>query len=130
MFTCIPYSVDLGHVAIWVCLVHLWDWHAVDLSASDDATRNWKLRAGAHEVGIDLACALTAFVYAPVVMLANAKSFLMGKICLPDNQRLSTAAITSRKDIGQVRVVLILRSPDVLALVELNFLTQDTVFRT
>ena len=129
MFTCIPYSVDLGHVAIWVCLVHLWDWHAVDLSASDDATRNWKLRAGAHEVGIDLASALTAFVDAPVVMLANAKNFLMGQICLPDNQRLSTATITSRKDIRQVRVVLILRGPDVLALVKLNFFTQDTVFR-
>jgi hypothetical protein len=67
--------VDPDHVTIRVCLVHLWDWHAVDLSASDDATRNWKLRAGAHEVGVDLASALTAFVDTPVVMLASAKSF-------------------------------------------------------
>jgi hypothetical protein len=79
MFTFIPYLVDLGHVAIRVCLVHLWDWHAVDLSASDDAARDWKLRAGAHEVGIDLASALTAFVDAPVVMLASVKNFLMGR---------------------------------------------------
>jgi hypothetical protein len=64
------YSLELhagvDHVAVLLCLAHLWDGHTVDLSASDDATCDWELRAGAHEVGIDLTSALAAFVDTPV----------------------------------------------------------------
>jgi hypothetical protein len=50
-------------------LAFLWNWNAVDLSASDNAAGDWKLRAGAHQVGIDLASTLTAFVDAPGIVL-------------------------------------------------------------
>ena len=60
---------SIRHVALLIHLSFLWNWNAVDLCASDNAARDWELRAGAHQVGIDLASALTAFVDAPGVIL-------------------------------------------------------------
>jgi hypothetical protein len=60
----------MHHVAVLLCLAHLWNWHTVDLGTSDNTTSDWELRASTHEVGVNLASALTTFIDAPVVVLA------------------------------------------------------------
>jgi hypothetical protein len=77
----------------------------------DDTTSNGELGAMSREEGIDVTGALATLVDAP------------------DNERLSTAAISGGKDTRQVGVVFARRCLDVLARVKLDNVGHDTLLR-
>jgi len=77
----------------------------------DNTTSDGELSAHAGEVGVDVTSGHTSLVDTP------------------DDQRLTTATITSGEDTGEVGVVLARRSLDVLASILLNLIAEDTSLR-
>jgi hypothetical protein len=84
--------------------VHEW-------GALDDTTSDGELRAVAGEEGVDIASALATLVDAP------------------DDEGLSTTAVTSGEDTGKVGVVVASRCLNVLAAIKLDGVGHDSLLR-
>lgn len=93
----------------------------------DDATSHRKLSADASQEGVNISCTHASLVDAPGKNQHKFKVRTPISSDLPDNERLSTAAITCSEHTGKVGVVVSRGGLDVLAAVAFDSTAQDAL---
>ena len=95
--------------------------------ALDNTTGLGKVRASAHEVDVNITSCLTSFVYAPISHQRMAIIKLESLDSLPNNERLTTSAVTGRKYVGKIRCILAGWSLDVFARILFHVVAQQPI---
>ena len=99
----------MRHVAVSHSFVHTMLGYRFELGLSHNATSDRERRNCAHEIGVDLPSSHSPLIDAP------------------DDQRLTSSAVSSSKDARNVGIILALGSLDVLAVVQLNLIFEESV---